>query len=617
VVCYETSHPTEYQKSHAVARLLTSGIYACTGWRASDQNRVFTNEHCVTSQSDVNATEVRFNYQNLTCGGGVQAAQTVVTGDSLLTDSYNYDMALFTVNDFETISSFGYLDLDVRTPQLNEEIYIPQHGSGDPKQFGIESDMDTGNVCRIDDAIANGRTSNSDTGYYCDTIGGSSGSPVLARSSHAVIGLHHFGISGSSCTSSDMNQGVRIDQIWPLVESYFDTPDVGPLVYDSHTIDDDSTGDSSGNGDGVADCGESIELFVDLLNQGADDAAGVNADISTSDSYVTWIGNTASAYPDISGGGTGTNSDDFDFSLSPDTPDGHTITFNLDITASNGGPWSDTFNISVSCIAPPTAPTSLTASAASSTQVDLNWQDNASDETAYHIERSPDGSTAWSEIDSVAAGVTSYNDTGLECSTTYYYRVRAFRASDGAYSDYSNVDSATTYACQTLDIIPGWNLFNLPLQPITPYTAQSILDDINSQGGACSEIDNWSDSAWYGHLDGGSFSNFDISNGTGYFVKCSQGSSWTIEGSAFTTGVALDLLSGWNLIGLPYPDTGYTAQSLLDDINSQGGACSEIDRWLNSGWDAHIDELPFNDFDINPHAGYFIKCSQASSFTPG
>jgi hypothetical protein len=195
-----------------------------------------------------------------------------------MTDNYNYDFTLFTVKDFESISSFGYLDIDPRTPLLNEEIYIPQHGAGDPKQFGIESDMDSGNVCRIGDAIANGRATNSDTGYYCDTTGGSSGSPVLARSNHQVIAIHHFGISGSTCSSSNMNQGVRMDLIWPLVEEYFSaTPDVGPLVYDDHTIDDDDTGDSSGDNDGVAECGESIELFVDLLNQGADSANGVSA----------------------------------------------------------------------------------------------------------------------------------------------------------------------------------------------------------------------------------------------------------------------------------------------------------------------------------------------------
>ena len=222
-VCYQNSHPTEFDKSHSVARLIIGGTSACTGWRVSSQNRLFTNEHCITNQSDVDNTEIQFNFQRPVCASGDPYSPTIVTGDTLLADNYDYDFALITLDNFPNITSFGYLEVDPRTPALDEEIYIPQHGEGNPKEFGIESDMNTGNVCRIDDAVTNGRVANSDTGYFCDTIGGSSGSPVLARSNNKVIGLHHFGIGGSDCTESDMNQGVRMDQIWPLVEQYFDT----------------------------------------------------------------------------------------------------------------------------------------------------------------------------------------------------------------------------------------------------------------------------------------------------------------------------------------------------------------------------------------------------------
>jgi hypothetical protein len=97
--------------------------------------------------------------------------------------------------------------------------------------------------------------------------------------------------------------------------------------------------------------------------------------------------------------------------------------------------------------APLPLPTNLTATAVSRTQIDLTWLDNSDDESAFHIERSPDGSTGWTEIDTVEANATAYSDTGLDCDTTYHYRVRAYRAGDGQYSAYSNVDSATTAAC--------------------------------------------------------------------------------------------------------------------------------------------------------------------------
>jgi hypothetical protein len=92
---------------------------------------------------------------------------------------------------------------------------------------------------------------------------------------------------------------------------------------------------------------------------------------------------------------------------------------------------------------PPAAPTNLVATAVSQSQIDLTWTDNAYNESGFEIERSPDGS-AWVWLATVGANVTSYPDTGLDPETTYYYRTRAFNGA--GYSDYSNVDSATTFA---------------------------------------------------------------------------------------------------------------------------------------------------------------------------
>jgi hypothetical protein len=154
--------------------------------------------------------------------------------------------------------------------------------------------------------------------------------------------------------------------------------DAGPLRYDSHLIDDDTGGESNGNGDGVADCGEAIELNVDLYNQGTGTVAGINATISTNDPYVSWLFNTSSSYPDIAGGGTGTNSNDYDFSVDPSTPNGHLIQFDLDITAGNGGPWSDSFEVPVTCTpnSPPNEPSSPSPTSGAigvPTATDLSW----------------------------------------------------------------------------------------------------------------------------------------------------------------------------------------------------------------------------------------------------
>src|SRR5574341_494854 len=95
---------------------------------------------------------------------------------------------------------------------------------------------------------------------------------------------------------------------------------------------------------------------------------------------------------------------------------------------------------------PPPDPTNLTATAASRTQIDLTWTDNATDETGYEVERSTDGGTTWSPLASLPANSQSHADPGLTCGTTYHYRVYATNA-DGN-SGYSNVASATTDACR-------------------------------------------------------------------------------------------------------------------------------------------------------------------------
>jgi V8-like Glu-specific endopeptidase len=214
VICYSSSHSTEYDRSHAVAKiLLNNGRSYCTGWRVGYAvDTMLTNEHCISSQFQVNRAEAWFNYQKEECGKDGNAEVTKVAGKTLLIDDYTLDFALFTVKSPDKISSFGYLELDPREPILDEEIYIPQHPEGHPKKFGIESDKNERNICRIDDEIMDGRGEDTDTGYYCDTRPGSSGSPVMALSSHRAIGLHHMG----GC----LNHGVRIDLIYPEIKPY-------------------------------------------------------------------------------------------------------------------------------------------------------------------------------------------------------------------------------------------------------------------------------------------------------------------------------------------------------------------------------------------------------------
>ena len=87
-------------------------------------------------------------------------------------------------------------------------------------------------------------------------------------------------------------------------------------------------------------------------------------------------------------------------------------------------------------------PTQLTATAVSSSAIDLTWQDNSSNELSFHVQRRIDGSPDWAPFGMTYAGVNRIRDDSLPPGSTYHYRVWAF---DGAeYSAFSNEASATT-----------------------------------------------------------------------------------------------------------------------------------------------------------------------------
>ncbi|MFH4666136.1 serine protease [Vibrio cidicii] len=239
VACWQESHADKVAWSSPVARLLIDGRSLCTAWRVGPDNTLFTNNHCVSTASELKNTEVWFNYQRSSCNGSL-ATTVKVMGSELLRTDYTLDYTLFSVDDFAKIAAFGYLGLDANEPVYGDGIYIPQHGAGNPKELAIESDQNGSGLCQIDIASTNGRGTNTDTGYFCDTIGGSSGSPVLNAANNKAIALHHFG----GCE----NQGVKISRIWPQVATYFNntlpegsidptTPTIEELIPDSAITD--------------------------------------------------------------------------------------------------------------------------------------------------------------------------------------------------------------------------------------------------------------------------------------------------------------------------------------------------------------------------------------------
>jgi Tol biopolymer transport system component len=133
--------------------------------------------------------------------------------------------------------------------------------------------------------------------------------------------------------------------------------------------------------------------------------------------------------------------------------DGGTVTFGS--SASNLTPgqtlgFEDVFvaTIEQPSAPQPAAPTDLTASAVSATQITLRWHDNANDETGFELQRVIGTAfTSGSSVQSIAVparpatGITTYTDTALTTNSTYTYRVRALGTGQ-LTSAYSNEATA-------------------------------------------------------------------------------------------------------------------------------------------------------------------------------
>ena len=119
---------------------------------------------------------------------------------------------------------------------------------------------------------------------------------------------------------------------------------------------------------------------------------------------------------------------------------GHEIT---DISNA-GTTMSFNFNASGPQPLPPAAPSGLAVASAGQDFVSLTWDDNASDEDGFELERRPLGSTSWTLIGDLPANSESYSDSGVASGQSYQYRILAYNGAGN--SAFAGPITATTPA---------------------------------------------------------------------------------------------------------------------------------------------------------------------------
>jgi len=235
-VCFEGSHPREYAKSRAVARLSINGSSACTGWLVKstngNKNLLLTNNHCINTQSDVLNSDFEFMGEEDTCDSTTGDCflcdrGTIYDGAQLLYTDEGMDVSLIQLND-DTVDMeriYGAFILDSSEIDLAQQIFIPQHPGARAKEIGLTDSFSSTSECKIL-GFRNGCTDSSiqDVLYTCDTEGGSSGSPVVDRDTLSAIAIHHC---GGGCNG---NMGIPANLWYPFIRDYIGdpTPTISP-----------------------------------------------------------------------------------------------------------------------------------------------------------------------------------------------------------------------------------------------------------------------------------------------------------------------------------------------------------------------------------------------------
>ncbi len=396
--CYEGT--TIYEKSKAVCRLLIGGTSACTGWLLGSEGHVMTNNHCISTQSDAGNTDYEFMAEGATCTtscaswGACPGVVAATSGTLIKTDTpHDYALILLPVN---VTSQYGYLQFRNSLPTVGERIYIPQHPSAYGKQIAVESDADGGyaKVYSLDEPACQTGGPN-DIGYMADTIGGSSGSPVIAYSDNLVVALHHC----ATCP----NRGVPIPNIITHLGSSLPANAIGGTVVNPPAAPSNLTATA-------AACNQVNLTWTD----NSTDESQFVIERGTNGTTFTQIATVSANVVSYS-----------------DTTVAASTTYYYRVKASNSGgssAYTNTANATTPACppAPPTAPSNLKASP-SKTSVSLTWTDNSTNETGFRIYRGSTSSNL-TLIATVGANVTAYTNSGLSRRTTYYYKVCAYNA---------------------------------------------------------------------------------------------------------------------------------------------------------------------------------------------
>jgi len=214
---------------------------------------------------------------------------------------------------------------------------------------------------------------------------------------------------------------------------------------------------------------------------------------------------------------------------------------------------------SVSCTTLPSAPIGLTATAASSSAISLSWTADTAPAnctiSGYNVYSSTASGFTPSSSNQVVSGATgtSYTNTGLTASTTYYYKIAAVDA-DGASTASSQASAETSSSGSTSGCTVDYTI-----SPQNSSAFGAAIKIINGSTALSSWTLTWS------FANGQTISSFW--NG----VETQSGTSVTVKNESYNGTLA----AGATLSGLGFNGTwNGSTNSIPTAISLNGTACT-------------------------------------------
>lgn len=258
---------------------------------------------------------------------------------------------------------------------------------------------------------------------------------------------------------------------------------------------------------------------------------------------------------------------------------------------------------------PPAAPTALAGLATAGSEIQLSWEDNASNESGFEIERSSNG-IDFLKIGTIPANRTSFAATGLLVNTTYQFRVRAINTyGNSAYSN-TIVMATLNQSGQLTDVTDDGGVLDV---------SKDNDGGPNANEGSTKLIDNSYSTK---------FLIFGAMPADGYWMRYRAQNPWIVTKYTITTGndapgrdprtwkfqATNDTLAGWTDLdtrtGITFAgrNTGYTFafpnntaytyfRLLVTQNNGDGGIMGQISELEIWGMSPNAPKVPA-DLDV-------------------